>query len=48
MRRAVCHPDAERGFVLSTDEFVKRIDDAYTGGDQRSIDAIFEEMGSPH
>ena len=36
----------DRVFKQSTDDYVKRIDDAYARGDQRSADAIFEEMGS--
>jgi len=34
-------------FTRSIDEYVKRIDDAYARGDTRSVDAIFETMGSP-
>jgi hypothetical protein len=37
----------DRVFPLSIDDYVKRIDDAYARGDQRTVDAIFEEMGSP-
>ena len=37
----------DRVFTRSIDEYVKNIDDAYTRGDQRSVDAIFESMGSP-
>jgi hypothetical protein len=33
-------------FLLTIDEYVKRIDDAYARGDQRTVDAIFEEMGT--
>jgi hypothetical protein len=37
------------GLVFQQDasDYVKRIDDAYARGDQRSVDAIFETMGSP-
>lgn len=35
-----------RVFAQSAGDYVKRIDDAYARGDQRSVDAIFEEMGS--
>jgi hypothetical protein len=34
-------------FPQSADAYVIRIDDAYARGDQRSPDAIFEEMGIP-
>jgi predicted Fe-S protein YdhL (DUF1289 family) len=37
----------DRVFRLAADEYVKRIDDAYVRGEERSVDAIFEEMGSP-
>jgi hypothetical protein len=37
----------DRVFRLSIDDYVKRIDDAYARGDQRTVDAVFEEMGSP-
>jgi hypothetical protein len=37
----------DRVFGHSINDYVKRIDDAYARGDQRSVDAIFEEMGSP-
>ena len=37
----------DRVFQQSTADYVKRIDDAYARGDQRTVDAIFEEMGSP-
>ena len=37
----------DRVFRLSIDDYVKRIDDAYARGDQRTADAIFEAMGSP-
>jgi hypothetical protein len=33
-------------FSLPAEEYVKRIDDAYARGDQRTVDAIFEEMGT--
>ncbi len=32
-------------FPQSANAYVKRIDDAYARGDQRSVDKIFEEMG---
>ena len=32
-------------FKEPADDYVKRIDDAYTHGDKRNVDAIFEEMG---
>jgi hypothetical protein len=35
----------DRVFQESADAYVKRIDDAYARGDQRSVDAVFEEMG---
>jgi hypothetical protein len=34
-------------FTKSADDYVKRIDEAYARGDQRTVDAIFETMGSP-
>ena len=34
-------------FLKSADDYVKRIDDAYARGDERTVDAIFETMGSP-
>lgn len=37
----------DRAFGSTADDYVKRIDDAYARGDQRTVDAIFEEMGSP-
>jgi len=37
----------DRVYRLSIDDYVKRIDDAYARGDQRTVDAVFEEMGSP-
>ena len=37
----------DRVFTMSADDYVKRIDDAYARGDQRTVDAIFEGMGSP-
>jgi len=37
----------DRAFNQTAGDYVKRIDDAYSRGDQRSVDAIFEEMGSP-
>jgi predicted Fe-S protein YdhL (DUF1289 family) len=37
----------DRVFKQPADDYVKRIDEAYSRGDQRSADAIFEEMGSP-
>jgi len=37
----------DRVFPLSIDDYVMRIDDAYARGDRRTVDAIFEEMGSP-
>ena len=36
----------DRVFRRSIDEYVKDIDDAYTRGDTRTVDAIFESMGS--
>jgi hypothetical protein len=32
-------------FMKSAGDYVKRIDDAYSRGDQRTVDAIFETMG---
>jgi predicted Fe-S protein YdhL (DUF1289 family) len=37
----------DRAFTRSIDDYVKGIDDAYARGDTRSVDAIFESMGSP-
>jgi len=37
----------DRVFPLSIGDYVTRIDAAYARGDQRTVDAIFEEMGSP-
>jgi hypothetical protein len=37
----------DRVFARSIDEYVKGIDDAYARGDTRTVDAIFESMGSP-
>src|SRR3954471_12668500 len=37
----------DRVFTRSIDEYVKRIDDAYARGDTRTVDAIFETLGSP-
>ncbi|HEX7681493.1 MAG TPA: hypothetical protein VF713_25430 [Thermoanaerobaculia bacterium] len=36
----------DRVFTRAPDDYVKRIDDAYAHGDQRNVDAIFEEMGT--
>ena len=36
----------DRVFTRSIDEYVKGIDDAYAHGDTRTVDAIFETMGS--
>jgi predicted Fe-S protein YdhL (DUF1289 family) len=36
----------DRVFTRSIDEYVKGIDDAYARGDMRTVDAIFETMGS--
>jgi predicted Fe-S protein YdhL (DUF1289 family) len=33
-------------FSQPAEEYVKRIDEAYARGDQRTVDAIFEEMGT--
>jgi predicted Fe-S protein YdhL (DUF1289 family) len=38
----------DRVFTRSLDDYVKGIDDAYSRGDTRTVDAIFETMGSPH
>jgi predicted Fe-S protein YdhL (DUF1289 family) len=32
-------------FSKAAEEYVKRIDEAYARGDQRTVDAVFEEMG---
>jgi predicted Fe-S protein YdhL (DUF1289 family) len=37
----------DRVFTRSIDDYVKGIDDAYARGDMRTVDAIFESMGSP-
>jgi predicted Fe-S protein YdhL (DUF1289 family) len=37
----------DRVFTRSIDDYVQSIDDAYARGDTRSVDAIFESMGSP-
>jgi|GEM_PF-875388 len=37
----------DRVFTRSIDDYVKGIDDAYARGDARTVDAIFETMGSP-
>ena len=37
----------DRVFRRSIDDYVKRIDNAYARGDRRTVDVIFEEMGSP-
>jgi hypothetical protein len=37
----------DRVFNRSIDDYVKGIDDAYARGDTRTVDAIFESMGSP-
>jgi hypothetical protein len=37
----------DRVFRQTADDYVKRIDDAYARGEQRNVDVIFEEMGSP-
>jgi predicted Fe-S protein YdhL (DUF1289 family) len=37
----------DRVFNQSAGSYVTRIDDAYARGDQRRVDTIFEEMGSP-
>jgi hypothetical protein len=36
----------DRVFMRSIEEYVKGIDDAYARGDTRTVDAIFETMGS--
>jgi hypothetical protein len=36
----------DRVFTRSVDEYVKGIDDAYARGDTRTVDAIFETLGS--
>jgi predicted Fe-S protein YdhL (DUF1289 family) len=36
----------DRVFTRSIDEYVKSIDDAYARGDTRTVDAIFETLGS--
>jgi len=36
----------DRVFTRSIDAYVKDIDDAYARGDTRTVDAIFESMGS--
>ena len=36
-----------RVFARSINDYVKEIDDAYARGDTRTVDAIFETMGSP-
>jgi hypothetical protein len=33
-------------FTMPAEEYVKRIDEAYARGDQRTVDAVFEEMGT--
>jgi len=33
-------------FTQPVEEYVNRIDEAYARGDQRTVDAIFEEMGT--
>jgi predicted Fe-S protein YdhL (DUF1289 family) len=33
-------------FTKPAEEYVKRIDEAYARGDQRTVDAVFEEMGT--
>ncbi len=37
----------DRVFRKAVNEYVARIDAAYANGDQRRVDVIFEEMGSP-
>jgi len=37
----------DRVFIRSIADYVKGIDDAYARGDMRTVDAIFETMGSP-
>jgi predicted Fe-S protein YdhL (DUF1289 family) len=36
----------DRVFTRSIDDYVSGIDDAYSRGDTRSVDAIFESMGT--
>jgi predicted Fe-S protein YdhL (DUF1289 family) len=36
-----------RVFRQTAEDYATRIDDAYSRGDQRNVDVIFEEMGSP-
>jgi predicted Fe-S protein YdhL (DUF1289 family) len=36
----------DRAYTLPPEEYVAQIDQAYARGDQRPVDAIFEEMGS--
>ena len=33
-------------FSQPAEEYVKRIDETYARGDQRTVDAVFEEMGT--
>jgi len=35
----------DRVFTKPADDYVKLIDEAYSRGDQREVDVIFEEMG---
>jgi predicted Fe-S protein YdhL (DUF1289 family) len=37
----------DRVFNEPAEDYVKRIDETYARGDQRTVDAIFEEMGKP-
>src|SRR5438309_8389451 len=37
----------DRVFNRSIDDYVSGIDDAYSRGDHRTVDAIFESMGKP-
>jgi predicted Fe-S protein YdhL (DUF1289 family) len=37
----------DRVFEKSAADYVKRIDETYARGDQRTVDTIFEEMGKP-
>jgi hypothetical protein len=37
----------DRVFTRSIDDYVSGIDDAYSRGDTRTVDAIFESMGKP-
>jgi len=37
----------DRVFTRSIADYVSGVDDAYARGDTRSVDAIFESMGSP-